>query len=162
MEVMFPPYYQGAVAGHGCEYQILRDYLSFAIAIYDDVPSWYEYIGGRVYNDFVDTREYLYAPGVTWQGTGYAFTRHVPTLISAWILEAATDENPYGDYLQDAIWGLLNYEVAPGEMFTDADGTGDLDKMSAYDDLAYLVAYLYEDSAMMNMADYLRGGGYVW
>ena len=159
MEVLFPPYYQGAVAGHGCEYQILRDYLSFAVAIYDEVPSWYEYIGGRVYNDFVPAREYLYQSGVVWQGTSYAFTRHFPTLISAWILETATGESPYGDYLQDAIWGLLNYEVASGKMFTDADGTGDLEEMSAYDDLAYLVAYLYGDADMMVMADYLRGGG---
>ena len=48
MEVGFPPSKQGAISGHGCERQILRDYLSFAIAIYDDEPTWYKYIAGRV------------------------------------------------------------------------------------------------------------------
>ncbi|MBR5044586.1 MAG: hypothetical protein IKX66_04490, partial [Clostridia bacterium] len=44
-EVGFPPYKQGSVSGHGCEYQILRDYLSFAIAIYDEYPGWWDFIG---------------------------------------------------------------------------------------------------------------------
>ncbi|MBR2965281.1 MAG: hypothetical protein IKC34_01885 [Clostridia bacterium] len=155
MEVLFPPSAEAAIAGHGNEYQVLRDYLSFAIAIYGDNNSWYEYVGGRVYHDLVPARNYLYQTGNVWQGTGYAFTRHVPTLISAWILQIANGENPYNDVLHDAIWGLFNYEVAPGYIFTDGDKTANLYEQSKYVHHAYLAAYLYDDSAMMAMLEYL-------
>ncbi|MBR2965277.1 MAG: heparinase II/III family protein [Clostridia bacterium] len=160
MEVLFPPQDQVAIAGHGNEYQILRDFLAFSVAIYDEVPSWYEYVGGRVYNDFLPAREYLYQAGVTWQGTGYAFTRHAPTLFSAWILQVATGENPYSDVLHDAIEGLFNYEVAPGYTFSDGDKTGDLWPIYDHSHHAYLAAYLYKDSAMLNLADFLYNTEY--
>ena len=153
MEVRFPPQDQVAIAGHGNEYQILRDFLAFSVAIYDEVPSWYEYVGGRVYNDFLPAREHLYQAGVTWQGTGYAPTRHESTLYSAWILQVATGKNPYSELLHDAIRGLLNYEVTPGYQFSDADTTGDLHEQPQY--LAFLAAYIYEDSAILSMANYL-------
>ena len=160
MEVLFPPTGQAAIAGHGNEYQVLRDYLAFSVAIYDEVPSWYEYVGGRVYNNFRPAREYLYQSGVTWQGTGYSMTRHAPTLISAWILQVATGENPYSEVLHNAILGLFNYEVTPGYTFSDGDKTGDLWSVHSHLHLAYLAAYLYEDSSLLALADYLLDSGY--
>ena len=160
MEVRFPPSDQVAIAGHGNEYQVLRDYLAFSIAIYDEVPSWYEYIGGRVYNDFIPAREHLYQAGVTWQGTGYTFTRHAPTLFSAWILKTATGENPYSNVLNDAIWGFFNYEVKPGYTFSDGDKTADLWSTFDHSHLAYLAAYVYADADMLAMAEFLTKADY--
>ena len=156
MEVEFPPSKQGIVEGHACEFQILRDYLSFAVAIYGDNSSWYEYIAGRVYNDYVPFRDYYYSnAGVAHQGTGYAFGRYSCDLYSAWILQVATGENPYGDSLGKAGWGLLNYEVAPGIGFNDGDKTGDYKNFAEIYYMPYLNAYLYEDSAMLAMGEYL-------
>ena len=44
MEIGFPPKQQQAMTGHGSERQLLRDYLSFAIAIYDEYPGWWDFI----------------------------------------------------------------------------------------------------------------------
>ena len=149
MEVRFPPDAEAAIAGHGNEYQVLRDYLSFAIAVYGDNNSWYEYVGGRVYHDAIPARNYLYQTGVVWQGTGYSNTRHASAYISAWMLQVATGDNPYDDVLHDAVWGLLNYEVAPGYTFTDGDKTGDVFEEDSYIFLAYMAAYLYGDSDLL-------------
>ena len=165
MEVGFPPARQSPIAGHANEYQILRDYLAFSVAIYNEVPSWYEYVAERVYNDFLPVREYYFASDMTFQGTGYSSTRNVPSLYSAWIFKTATvtEENPFGEGLHDAIWGLFNYEVAPGYTFTDGDANGQIDVFEEYNHrfLAYLVAYIYEDSDMLAMADYLVDTYYV-
>ena len=155
MEVLFPPRAESGIVGHGNEYQVLRDYLSFSIAIYGDNNSWYEYVGGRVYNEFVPARNYLYRSGNIWQGTGYAFTRHVPSLISAWILKIATGENPYSDVLPNAIRGFFNYEVTPGYVFSEGDYGGDLHQQTKCTMHAYLAAYLYDDPSMMAMFEYL-------
>ena len=161
MEVEFPPSKQGIVEGHACEFQILRDYLSFAVAVYGDKEegnnsSWYEYIAGRVYNDYIPFRDYYYSnAGVAHQGTGYAVGRYSCDLYSAWILNVATGENPYGDSLQKAGWGLFNYEFAPGKIFNDGDKTGDYKQQVDAYYTAYLIAYLYKDSDMLAMADYL-------
>ena len=69
MEVGFPPSGQNGVSGHGCEYQILRDYLSFAIAIYDEYPGWWNYIAYRFYNEFVPVRNEFYRAQMYPQGS---------------------------------------------------------------------------------------------
>ena len=77
MEVGFPPTNQSAICGHGCEFQILRDYLAFAIAIYDEYPDWWNMIGGRYYADFVPIREIFYEAGMAPQGVSlYVQTRY--------------------------------------------------------------------------------------
>ena len=156
IESKFPPYDEGAILGHGCEFQILRDYLSFAVAIYGDNSSWYEYIAGRIYNQFIPVRNYYYSmTGVVHQGTGYAVGRYGNDLYSAWILKVATGVNPYDESLPKAGWGLFNYEFAPGKIFNDGDKTGDwTDQTDAFDS-AHIIAYLYGDTDMLAMAEYL-------
>ena len=53
MEVGCPPKKEGAIAHHTVECQILRSYLSLAIATYDERPDIYEFVAGRLYNDIV-------------------------------------------------------------------------------------------------------------
>ncbi len=168
MEVGFPPSKQSAVEGHANEYQILRDYLSFAVAIYDENSSWYEYVAGRIYNQYLPVRNYYYSlAGVAHQGTGYAFGRHQGDLYSAWVLKVATGENPYDSSMATAAQGLYSYEFAPGLIFNDGDKTGDYIEMADYYYIAYLNAYVFEDPDMLAMGDYLldaygRACGYAY
>ncbi|MBR2965284.1 MAG: heparinase II/III family protein [Clostridia bacterium] len=156
MEVGFPPTKQGAVEGHANEYQILRDYLSFAVAIYGDNSSWYEYVAGRIYNQYLPVRNYYYSlTGVAHQGIGYAFGRHQGDLYSAWVLKVATGENPYDSTMATAAQGLYSYEFAPAKIFNDGDKTGDYVDMDVYYYIAYLNAYVFEDPDMLAMGEYL-------
>ena len=156
MAVGFPPSGQRSVTGHGAERQILRDYLSFAVAIYGDNNSWWDFTAARVYNDFVPMRNYYYQSGSTYQGTGYAAARYTSDLFSAWILKTATGENPY-DNLDEATRGLIGHEFAPGMLFNNGDKTGDY---AAIKDILHpvtIAAYLEGDATLLAQANDIRG-----
>ncbi len=71
LEVGFPPSGQGAIVGHGSEAQLLRDWLSFAIATYDEYPDLYTYVMGRIESEYVPARNFYYASGMHSQGNSY-------------------------------------------------------------------------------------------
>ena len=160
MEVGFPPELQGSVADHACEYQILRDYLSFAVAIYDENPSWWNFTAGRVYNEYIPMRNYYFQSGIAPQGTGvYISARHIGDIYSAWILQIATGTNPYVG-LENTMRNILSYEVFPGYIFNDGDGDGPYVKADRFSDMVYMSAYLYGDEGLLAQADYLLGNNY--
>ena len=155
LEVGFPPSGQGAIVGHGSERQILRDYLSFATAIWGENNSWWDYIAARVYNDYVPPRNYYYRSGVAPQGPYYGEGRHISDVYSAWILKVATGENPYVG-MENVTRGFLGYEYADGMIFSDGDGhSGDGLSSSDFGGLALMIAYLYGDAEMLAWGNHL-------
>ena len=157
-EYGFPPSGGSSVSGHASEYIVLRDYLSFAVAIYGDNNSWWNYIGGRVYNDYVPMRNYFYQSGMTPQGTGtYITARFVGDIFSAWILKTATGTNPYVN-MEQVLRSCLAYEVTPGRLLGDGDGGLDTVDGFRYMDIAYISAYLYGDETVLAHADVLLKG----
>ena len=90
MQVGFPPDRMGSVVGHGSEAQILRDYLGFSIAVYDDYPAYYEFVMGRIEDEYVPARNYFYASGSYWQGGGYGPYRFSYDLLGACIYRNMT------------------------------------------------------------------------
>ena len=154
MEVGSPPSKQYAVSGHGCEYQILRDYLAVSLAIYDEYPDWYKYVGGRVYNEYVPVRESFYEAGMVPQGVSiYAGIRFTSDLWSAWLLQSATGVNPYEESGQDQVIRSIFSRVIDGAyyFFDEGDdkrgitawGQGELNR---YVVAANISAYLYNDA----------------
>ena len=117
MEVGFPPSGQNAVSGHGCEYQILRDYLAFAIAIYDDYPGWWNYIAYRIYNEYVPVRNTWYEAGMVPQGVSlYVRIRFDSDMFSALLLKAATGEIPYDtEGMRQVLHTVYSYELPSTE-----------------------------------------------
>ena len=109
MEIGFPPYKQGALTGHGSENQLMRDYLAFSIAVFDELPEWYEFIGGRFYEQYVEPRNYYYTAGTFPQGTGgYNAGRFTSDLYSAVLLRAAVGEIPYREEdMRRVVYGLI-------------------------------------------------------
>ena len=166
MEVGFPPSGQNAVSGHGCEFQILRDYLSFAIAIYDEYPGWWNYIGYRFYNEFVPVRNEFYEAGMYPQGTSlYVRIRYTSDLYSAWLIKAMTGSIPYeseANMKQVARtifsheWRSMNgtrYGLASGD---DQITYGDFIN---YSRVAMISSYLFDDATMRAQFEYF-GKGY--
>ena len=97
MEIGFPPARQGAITGHGCEMQLLRNFLAISIAVYDEYPNWYDFTAGRFYSEYVEPRNIYYSAGLYPQGTRYNAGRFGSDLMSAWIMKIATGENPYNE-----------------------------------------------------------------
>ncbi|MCQ2414088.1 MAG: hypothetical protein MJ082_04770, partial [Clostridia bacterium] len=152
MEVGFPPSGQGALAGHGSERQILRDYLSVALAIYDEEPTWYAFIGGRFYADYVPVRNTYYLSDFTPQGIStYVQIRFTSDLWSAWLMKSATGANPYinnmGNVMESYLCHIVNGDTEIFESGDDElkDATERLKSM----DLAFAISgYLYDDDTM--------------
>ena len=164
MEVGFPPSKQGAISGHGCERQILRDYLAFAIAIYDDEPTWYKYIAGRVYQEYVPVRNEYYKAGYYPQGIStYLPIRFGSDLWSAWLLEAATGKFPYNasdmkQVMRSAYSHIMKGVSDNGKtvIFSEGDHQGRSGK-EAMKQMALpsmISAYLFNDPVAMSWADF--------
>ena len=165
MEVGFPPSGQNAVSGHGCERQILRDYLSFAIAIYDDEPTWYKYIAGRFYQEFVPVRNEYYKSGYTPQGIStYIPIRFGSDLWSAWLIETATGTFPYASkanmqQVMHSVYAHTTKQVSDNGktvIFSEGDHQGRSGK-EAMKQLALpsmISAYLFNDATAMGWAEF--------
>ena len=166
MEISFPPNKQGAVCGHGSERQLLRDYLSVALAIYDEYPTWYEYIGGRFYQDYVPVRNEFYKAGMYPQGISvYINIRFTSDVWSALLMKSAVGEIPYDGNMAQVMRSIYCRVVdGKNELFDEGDDDG---RNGAYNlgVLAFAgtaLAYLYNDSTCMAWADYMDYSGTSW
>ena len=150
MEVGFPPSGQGAISGHGTEYQILRDYLSFAIAIYDEYPGWWDFIGGRFYAEFVPVRREFYRAGLYPQGTSlYIQIRYSADLFSALLVRAATDTFPYDEAdMKRVARTAYSYELPGGRAFASGDDHTTDRPLADLGQIALLSSYLFDDGTV--------------
>ena len=158
MEVGFPPKGQGAVADHGCEAQILRDYLSFALAIYDDDPTWWEYVAGRVMTDYVPVRNYYFQSGIPAQGVSlYAHHRHYSDLYSAWIIQTATGDNPYVG-MENTVKSIIS-SLNPTEQafFSSGDGGIETSRSERLPNNSLIAAAIYGDDMLFTWSYDTKG-----
>ncbi len=152
MSVGYPPTNIGAVSGHASERQILRDYLSVALAFYGDNNSWWNYIGKVLYSEYVPVRNYYFRSGISHQGIGvYVSGRHIADMYSAWLLMTATGSQPY-ENIDKTIRNFLGYECAPGKLFSDGDGTFSQQNNYEFRALSYMTAYMFADEPMLAQA----------
>ena len=153
---------QSALTGHGAEAQVPRDYFAFAIAIYDEDPTWYSYVGGMIYANYVDARNYFYSAGYYPDGSaGYNVYRYVCDLYNAWLFKGMGVELPYNEEeMATVIHGLMAMEINDNFMFATADGSG----TSSYGqyrlnttvgDAALISSYLFSDNVALTIAERL-------
>lgn len=95
MEIGWPPVIQGAVADHGCEAQLLKDYMAFAIAVYDENPDIWNLVGGRFYQEYVPVRKFVHPAGLPHQGADYGTYRHVFDEYAYMLITGMGAEEPY-------------------------------------------------------------------
>ncbi len=91
------PTEQGAAYGHGAEDQLLVDYLSFAIACYNEAPEIYNFVAGRIFDEYVDMQNYLFAGGSHWEGSMYGGVRSAATVMADLLFNRMTggDVTPF-------------------------------------------------------------------
>lgn len=122
MEVGFPPSGQGAVCGHGGEMQILRDWLAFAIAVYDEYPDQYNFVGGRFFDEFVQTRNFWYPSGMHHQGSAYGTSsRHECELWSQWLIYRMSGETPYISEMSQLPYEWIYKRRPDGQLLREGD-----------------------------------------
>ncbi|MBP5348829.1 MAG: hypothetical protein J6Z13_00540 [Clostridia bacterium] len=164
MEVGFPPTSQSAICGHGCEFQIMRDYLSFAIAIYDEYPGWWNMIAGRYYSEFVPIREIFFEAGMAPQGVSlYVQTRYGADIYSAWLIKAATGTIPYDeDDMKQVARTIFSHEL-PGTYsgkyyvgFNTGDDHVPDGSFINYTKIALISSHLFGDATMRAELEYYK------
>lgn len=154
LEFNFPPNNMSAFAGHGTGPQFLRDYMMVTVAFADEMPSWWSYVGGRYYEEFLPVTLKAYENGYVTQGTScYAPIKLIMNLYPAYLLQTATGENPCDEAFADCADFMLSHLMPNGKMFETGDGsrTGSGASVSGYS-YFYLLAALYQDTFSLQAA----------
>ena len=86
------PSSQNPAFDHGAEYQVLQGYFGFAIACYDKAPEIYEFVGGRVLNDYAEYQNFLAQSGSHHQGVYYAAFREPATIFANLLVKGMKEE----------------------------------------------------------------------
>ncbi len=149
-EVGFPPIGgSGAVEGHGCERELLCDFLAFSIAIYDEHPDWYELIGGRIFAQYIPVRNRYYSEaGIYPGGTGnYAYFRYRADEICAWLLTSATGKNPFDASMQQVARSFAAHVMTLKDGIFVTGDTGS-NSASAFWETTLLSSFLFDDPYM--------------
>lgn len=160
MEMGFPPTGQHAVVGHGSEFQLLRDYLAMSIAVYDEMPGWYEFVAGRFYGEYVPVRQEYYGAGLYPQGTSvYGPWRFLADCFGAAIITTATGTNPFSTDMAQTLYTFLSHETKSGSIFRVGDGSDATFNGKKYGFEALILSYLFantdEGAVLRSMADQL-------
>ena len=165
MEAGFPPTGLDAVSGHGAEFGILRDYLAFAIAIYDEYPGWWNFIAGRFYADYVPVRNEFYEAGIVPQGVSlYVQTRYGADIYSAWLIKAATGTLPYAsaENMKQVARSIFSHEL-PGTYsgkyylgFNTGDDHVPDGSFIDYTHIALISSHLFGDATMRAELEYYK------
>ena len=152
------PTQQGTMCGHGCEGQLLVEYLSFAIACFDEAPEIYELVAGRVTNDYAEAQNFLYQSGSHWEGAFYGAYRTTFTLQSNILFDKMTDGKyrPFSDDLNRVVTTLTHYVRPDGQNLRIGDMNENM-TASEYSpsrtiNAAYYAAALYKNPELKEFA----------
>lgn len=121
MEMGYPPRGQGCFTGHGSEWQLMVHYMSGAVAFYDEMPDWWEYVAARYFNVYVDARNYYYRSGSMHQGMSYGPYRQICDMWAALIHKPLFGSTPYSDDMPKTVKAYWQHELPDGGFFSDGD-----------------------------------------
>lgn len=160
MEMGFPPGKQNAVTGHGCELQLMRDYMSFAIAIYDEEPSWWHFVGKRFYTEYPPVRDIFYSAGIYPQGTNYAAFRFQADVWACWLLKTAVGRLPFSENnMKLVLPSLLAFETYEDAYLRSGDDdVKDFLLPESYGTCAQIAAWLFNDPFMKAWGKHFKCG----
>lgn len=148
MEMGFPPANQYALVGHGSEFQLMRDYLAMSIAVFDEMPGWYEFVGGRMYNEYIPVRQQYYSAGLYPQGMScYAPWRFLADCYGAALIQAATGRSPYSEDMAKVVFTFASNETSAGNMFSTGDGSSTSLPSSSIGMEALVISHVIYDTA---------------
>ena len=95
-EVEYPPEHKwnAPFTGHSCEAEINKNLLGFSIAVFDERPDIYEYIAGKLYEQYYKAYNVQFAGGFHHQGSGYGPFRLAYLLWTQLLIYSMSDKKP--------------------------------------------------------------------
>ncbi len=151
------PIGQGVLFDHGVEDQLLVDYLSFAIACYNEAPEIYKLCAGRILEEYTVAQNYRLSSGSYGEGSMYSTHRGMAIMVSNVLFSAMTDgtERPFTDKLEDVATTLTFY-IRPDDQ---AFRIGDLNENHSKYQLEGIGAFCFLASNLYE-SDYLKSYAY--
>lgn len=159
MECSYPPSGMSTIVGHGAEAMISRDFLSAAIAFYDEHPDWWTYIAGRLYNQYMPFRNHYYKCGMAPQGNpSYAPFRTSFDFHASYACKVLFGESPYTEGMHGIPYSLFSFELPSGQHFSEGDGVhGGYERASGAETTCALWASnIYSDPVLRAQVKYHR------
>ncbi|MBQ7298970.1 MAG: heparinase II/III family protein [Clostridia bacterium] len=132
LEMGYPPTKQSPIGSHAAEAQLLRDSLSFAIAVYDERPDIYAFCAGRIFDEYVPTYEFFYRARYQLQGPSYGGYRYC---FAAWcqlLFAAMSGERVFDDNFDNMAESLFYLLRPDGEYMRIADDFGESKGKDSY------------------------------
>lgn len=151
----FPPDGMNAVSGHGTGPQFIRDWMTVAIIFYDEMPSWWDFVGGRFYQYYVPVINVASENGWASQGTvTYGDSKYFTRSWAALLVKMTTGEFPYTEDFQKCAYYYFSYIQPNGKYFQTGDGSRSADGCGITDSCAYMfmAAALFNDPTIGAMA----------
>jgi len=121
LEMGYPPTKQSPIGSHAAEAQLLRDCMSFAIAVYDERPDVYNFCAGRIFDEYVPTYELFYKARYHLQGPAYGGYRYCFVAWCQLLFEAMSGEKVFDENLENACESLFYLLRPDGEYMRIAD-----------------------------------------
>jgi len=125
LEFKFPPSNMNGLSGHGTGPQFYRDLTTISLAVYDELPDWWNYVGGRLFDEYVPIMDYLYQESFVPQGMStYGHGKYANQTWCAWVVEHACGKDDlFTEDMKKAPYFLFSQILPNGRYFPSGDGT---------------------------------------
>lgn len=154
MEIGWPAIKQGNFVGHGSESQLLKDLFAAAVAIYDEYPEFYELVGGRLYNEMIPARDFMYDGHYFQIGSGYGPYRYTADMWNAFLLKAIGDTTSYSPDQKYMMYEMIYNRRPDGIKAVHGDYYDIFDGYSTADLGAFFLASNYYKDEMLKKEYY--------
>ena len=143
------------IADHASESNILKDWLSFAIAVYDERPDFYNSVMGYIQEQFVEARNYWIPSEYNHQGSTYSGYRGAFDQWAAFLLSKIGGEGIFDNRMGKVPY-MYFYMLRPdGNLVKDGDHVNPSFAPKTYTSLDksqfFLAANLYKQGRLKRM-----------
>ena len=159
-EIGWPPFRQSVINGHGNEAQLSRDFLSMAIAIYDEDPEPYRLCAWRIFEEMVPAHNYEYRSGRHTQGSCYGTYRLSWDMYLAMIFRSMTGEEIFSADFGKVPYFWIYLMLPNWELFDDADVYIEHGKPFRFGENLFPMFSFTRDPLLKN--EFLRQNGLAW
>lgn len=148
-----------SVSGHGTGSQFIRKFVNMSLVFYTEEPTWWEFIGGKYFSEYVNTFIMQYNGNFASQGTaneGYGPAKFCHSLSSAFAIYTATGYMPEHAMpetnIANTAYYFYSHLTGENRYFTNGDGPRPANGSPAGHQTLLWVASMYGDSALYNAA----------
>lgn len=157
LEFKYPPSNMSGVTGHGVGSQFLQAIFSFSVAIFDERPDWWDFVGGRFYEEYVEPIDYLVQGGYYSQGNSlYIHGKLYNIYTNAWQHQMLFGNIPFDDGIENLATFMLSQIMPNDKYFDTGDGiaTGEGTSAKGYVHWLLPAAAVFQNESIMANAKY--------